>query len=112
MCGSGRLFDGWFKMKDRCPRCGYHFEREEGFFLGAMVVNFAVAIGLMAVLCIVPVIWLSATRPDSSLWPLVGAGLFAAVVGPILFYPFSRTIWVAFELMLRPAATSEPSDTS
>lgn len=111
VCGSGNLFDRWFKMKERCPRCGYRFEREEGFFLGAIVVNLAVAEGLMAILCIVPVIYLSATNPDASIWPVIVGGLFAAVVAPILFYPFSRTIWTAFELMLRPATTAEPSDT-
>jgi uncharacterized protein (DUF983 family) len=110
-CGGGHLFTGWFKMKDCCPRCGYRFEREEGFFLGAVVVNLAVAEGLMAILCIVPVIYLSATRPEAPIWPVIVGGLFAAVVAPIFFYPFSRTIWVAFELMLRPASSREPSDT-
>ena len=33
-----------------------------------------------------------------------------AVVAPIVFYPFSKTIWVALELMLRPAQATEPSD--
>lgn len=110
VCGAGGLYDGWFRMKPRCPRCGYLFEREEGFFLGAYVVNLAVAEGLIAILCIVPVIWLSATRPEASLWPVIIAGGIGAVLGPIVFYPFSRTIWVAFELMLRPASEREPTD--
>ena len=109
-CGSGNLFDGWFRMKDRCPRCGYRFEREEGFFLGAFVINFAVAEGLMALLCIVPLIWLLAARPEASVWPVVAGGLVGAVVAPLLFYPFSKTIWVALELMLRPAQAHEPTD--
>src|SRR5919199_5882023 len=75
VCGSGGLYDGWFRMKERCPRCGYRFEREEGFFLGAYVVNLAVAEGLMALLCIGPLIYLSATRPDVSVWPVVAGGL-------------------------------------
>ncbi len=112
VCGGGHLYDGWFKMKARCPRCGYQFAREEGFFLGAVVVNFAVAEGLMALLCIVPSIYLFATRPDASVWPLLGGGLIAAVVAPIVLYPFSKTTWVALELTLRPAATTEPSDVS
>ena len=110
ICGSGGLFQGWFRMRDRCPRCGYRFEREEGFFLGAYVVNLAVAEGLLALLCIVPLIWLSATRPQASLWPVIGGGLAAAAITPFLFYPFSRTIWVALELMLRPAGAVEPTD--
>ena len=111
VCGSGGLYSGWFHMRERCPNCGYRFEREEGFFLGAYVVNLAVAEGLIAVLCIVPVIFLSAAHPDVSLWPVVIAGAVAAVLGPLVFYPFSRTIWVALELILRPADASEPTDT-
>lgn len=110
VCGSGGLFERWFRMKARCPRCGYRFEREEGFFLGAVVVNLAVAEALMAILCIVPVIYLSATRPEASLWPVIAGGVVAAVVAPFFFYPFSKTIWVALELMLRPAESHEPTD--
>jgi len=110
VCGSGHLFEGWFRMKERCPRCTYRFEREEGLFLGAYVVNLAVAEALMALLCIVPLIWLLATRPDASSWPVVVGGLVGAVIAPILFYPFSRTTWVALDLMLRPAQTHEPTD--
>lgn len=111
VCGAGHLYDGWFRMKPNCPGCGYHFEREEGFFLGAIIVNLAVAEGLLAVLCIVPLIWLSATRPEASLWPVIAGGVVAAVIAPLVFYPFSRTTWVALELMLRPAGSVEPTDT-
>jgi uncharacterized protein (DUF983 family) len=108
VCGGGHLYDGWFRMKERCPRCGYRFEREEGFFLGASIVNLAVAEALMAVLCIVPAIYLAAA--GRTLWPVVVGGLFAALIAPFLFYPFSRTIWVALELLLRPADAPEPTD--
>ena len=41
-CGGGHLYRGWFRMHDRCPRCGMRFEREEGFFVGAYLINFAI----------------------------------------------------------------------
>ncbi len=97
-------------MVDRCPGCGYRFEREEGFFLGAYVVNLAVTEGLLIVLAIIPAIVLFAADPDRSLGPLLASGLVAVIVGPLLFYPFSKTIWVAIELILRPADASEPTD--
>ncbi len=109
-CGSGHLYESWFRMKERCPRCGYRFEREEGFFLGAYVVNLAVAETMLVMLCIVPLIWFLAANPGQALWPFVAGGVVAAVVAPIAFYPFSRTLWVAFELILRPAEASEPTD--
>ncbi len=110
VCGSGHLFDGWFRMKERCPGCAYRFEREEGFFLGAYTINLAIAEGLLLVLAIVPLIILLDANPDMSVWPLVGIGLVAAIAAPLVFYPFSRTIWSAIDLVLRPPGRPEPAD--
>ena len=110
VCGSGHLFDGWFRMKERCPRCDYKFEREEGFFLGAYTVNLAISEGLLLLLAIFPLIFLLGTNRDVSIWPIVVIGLVAAIVAPLVFYPFSRTIWSAIDLVLRPPDRTEPSD--
>jgi uncharacterized protein (DUF983 family) len=110
LCGSGDLFTGWFTMRERCPRCRYRFEREEGFFLGAYVVNLAVTEGLVLLLAIVPCIILFANDPGVSVVPVVLAGLAAAVLGPMLFYPFSKTLWTAVDLILRPVDAPEPTD--
>ena len=110
LCGSGGLFSGWFRMKERCPRCGYLFEREEGFFLGAYVINLAVTQGLLLLLAVVPLIVLLNSRPDQSVVPIVVAGLGAVIIGPIAFYPFSKTIWTAIDLILRPVDAREPPD--
>ena len=110
LCGSGGLFLSWFKMRDRCPRCGYVFAREDGFSLGAVLMNFAVTEALLALFCIAPLIAVLAGNPDANIVPVVVAGVLAVVIGPIACYPFSRTLWVALELMLRPAAATEPTD--
>lgn len=110
LCGSGGLFTRWFRMRENCPRCGYRFEREEGFFLGAYTVNLAIAEGLLLVVGVVPLIALLAVNPDTSITPFLVAGLAAAVIAPLVFYPFSRTIWCALDLMLRPRDANEPRD--
>jgi uncharacterized protein (DUF983 family) len=110
LCGSGGLFAGWFRMRERCPGCGYLFEREEGFFLGAYVVNLAVTEGLLLLFAIIPCIILFANDPDVSVVPVVLAGLAAAVIGPLVFYPFSKTVWTAIDLIQRPVDAPEPTD--
>jgi uncharacterized protein (DUF983 family) len=110
LCGSGHLFDGWFRMKERCPGCGYKFEREEGFFLGAYTINLAIAEGLLLILAVIPLIVLLNANPGMSYGPILVIGLVAAVLAPLIFYPFSRTIWSAIDLVLRPPDRSEPSD--
>jgi uncharacterized protein (DUF983 family) len=112
ICGTGNLFTGWFRMKERCPGCGYRFEREEGFFLGAYVINLAIAQGLVIVLAVVPAIILLAHNPDASIVPILVAGLLGAVLAPMFFYPFSKTIWTAFDLIMRPVSAGEPTDRS
>ena len=110
LCGSGKLFAGWFRMKERCPGCGYLFEREEGFFLGAYVINLVIAQGAVIVLAVVPAIVLLARNPDTSIVPMVVAGVAGAILAPLVFYPFSKTIWTAFDLILRPVHWLEPTD--
>ena len=110
ICGTGNLFTRWFRMKERCPGCQYLFEREEGFFLGAYVINLAIAQGLVILLAIVPLIIRMASDPDASITPFVVGGLVGAVVAPVVFYPWSKTIWTAFDLMLRPPTATEPTD--
>ena len=110
VCGSGGLFTSWFKMRDRCPRCGYVFAREDGFSLGAILMNFAVTEALLALFGIIPLIALLASNPDADITPVVVGGAVAVLVGPLVFYPFSRTLWVALELMVRPAHAREPDD--
>ncbi len=110
ICGSGKLFTRWFRMKERCPGCGYRFEREEGFFLGAYVINLAFAQGMVILLAVVPLILRLANDPDASIVPFVLGGIVGAVVAPMVFYPWSKTVWTAFDLMLRPLAVREPTD--
>lgn len=110
LCGTGHLFDGWFTMRDHCPGCGHRFERDPDFFFGAYVINLAITEGLLLLFAIVPLIALLASNRDVNIVPVLVVGLAAAVAAPIAFYPFSRTIWAAIDLILRPVTTAEPSD--
>ena len=42
-CGEGRIYESGMKMNERCPVCNLLFERERGYFLGAMYVSYAMA---------------------------------------------------------------------
>jgi uncharacterized protein (DUF983 family) len=93
-CGSGKLFHGWFRMVDDCPRCGLHFEREAGYWSGALAINMMLVGGLFAVVFIVI---LALTIPDIPIGLTLGICLPIAILGPIIAYPFSKTIWVAVD---------------
>jgi len=84
-------------MRKTCPRCEWRFEKEQGGYLGAMVVNYLVAIGLWVV---VLVVWLVLTVPDVPVAPLTIASVAVLVLVPIAFYPRSKTIWAAVEYLV------------
>jgi uncharacterized protein (DUF983 family) len=105
-CGGGGIFHGWFHMHDRCPTCGYLFEREPGFFVGAYLINFAIAEGFLFVLVMGYVAWKD-QNPDAGVVIPVVIGLVIGVVGPIVTYPYSRTIWSAFDLLMTPMEMDE-----
>src|SRR5882672_2735476 len=42
-CLRGKVFRGPFAMNDPRPICGLIFQREEGYFLGAMYVSYVLA---------------------------------------------------------------------
>jgi uncharacterized protein (DUF983 family) len=105
-CGSGHLFTSWFRLRDRCPGCGMRFEREEGFWLGGYVINFGAGEAWVLVFLAVLIgVLANGSRVDVPLF--VGVGLTLAVVGPILTFPHSRTIWSAIDLIMRPLSREE-----
>ncbi len=110
LCGSGGLYESWFRMRERCPGCDYVFEREEGFFLGAYTINLGITEGLLIVVGVIPCIVYLAANPGASAIPFLLAGLAVAVVAPVVFYPFSRTLWSAIDLIIRPVGAREPRD--
>lgn len=109
-CGGGRLFDGWFRLKERCPTCGYTFRREEGFVAGVYLLNFGVTEGLLWVSLMAYVLWRSATGSDGPLWPVLAVCLALAVAAPVVFYPFAASTWAALDLVLRPLEPDEEAD--
>ena len=100
ICGAKGIFRGWFALKDRCPGCNFSFEREEGYWVGAMIANIAAAEGLFGLLLVGGMI---ATHPNVP-WRLLTIGGAIVMVGlPILFYPLSKTLWLWLDLsFIRP----------
>jgi uncharacterized protein (DUF983 family) len=101
-CGERDTFMSWFQTRMACPRCDLRFAREEGGFLGAMTINYAVSIGSWLVVLVAGIVL---TVPDM---PVVALLVLSAVVligVPLWFYPRSKMIWTAVEFLIR---RSEP----
>jgi uncharacterized protein (DUF983 family) len=100
-CGERGLFETWFRQKNRCPRCHLLFNRgEQGYIVGAYMFNIIVAELIFAAV-FVGVLLVSWPNPPWEILTYGGAALM--VLLPLLFYPFSRTLFLAFDLIFRPA---------
>jgi len=99
------MFTGLASMRDRCGQCGYNFAREAGYWLGAMYVNYGVAVALaisahliMSDVYDVPTLWQAV-----SLVPL--SALFV-----IWFFRYSRALWLAIDLIFDPPKAADFDD--
>ncbi len=109
-CGGRHIFRTFFQLHDRCPRCGYRFEREEGFFTGVYLINYSItAVLLVGELVAFFVYALSQDTDVTYLpWLLVGAAI--AVLAPILLYPFAKSTWAAIDFAARPLDPIEEAE--
>jgi uncharacterized protein (DUF983 family) len=109
-CGSRGALVGFFRLRERCPRCGYRFAREEGFFTGVYLVNFSVTIGILWLLVMGYTLWRAAGDRDSGITAVLVVGVALAVILPIVLYPLALTTWAAIDLVLRPLEPDEEAE--
>jgi len=84
-------------MRDSCPVCGLRFEREQGYFLGAMYVSYGISIP--PVLLLVVLIWRVTGWPyDIS----VAAAFVAYLPAVPLVARAARVIWLYIDQALDP----------
>ncbi len=104
-CGNRRrIFSRWVHMADDCPRCGLHFERQPGHFIGGITINTVVTFTL----CVASLAaWIVLSWPDPR--ARVGLALVfpVGIVAPAFFYPISKTLWTAIDIAMRPLTPGE-----
>ncbi len=93
-------------MVDRCPACDLQYEREEGYWLGAVLINTVVTIGLFTVTMIT---WAIASWPEPPWTTMTATGIVINLIVPLLFYPLSKTLWVAIEISVHPPVVDSRS---
>jgi len=104
VCGSGHLFRRWFTMVPRCPRCSLQFRREAGSMSGDIGINTIVCFG---VLLLTMLAFFLFSWPELPVTAMVVSCLAVTLVLPVLFYPSSKTLWLAFDLMFNPLKPGE-----
>jgi uncharacterized protein (DUF983 family) len=96
-CREGKVWSGALTMNETCPTCDLRFEREPGYFTGAMLVSYLIAVPIFTVL------WLA-------LWLVVGWDILPAlIVATVVFlflvpmiFRYSRVLWMHFDQAVDP----------
>jgi len=99
VCGSGGLFTRWFVMAPSCAGCGLVFRRAPGHWLGSWFLNVLV---VQTVLVVGISVLVATTWPSPLAWYEIAGVVAAALAVPVVFFPFSRTLWTAIDLIMRP----------
>ena len=82
-------------MTYTCGQCGLLFEREPGYWVGAMTINTAV-IAILFLGTFGSAVWL--TWPDPP-WAWISVIVVSLnLLFPVFFYPFAKTLWMAADL--------------
>ena len=91
-CGVGPLFRGAFSMHESCPHCGFSYEREPGFYLGSIYLNYGVTVILTGALYALLLMGLKLSNEMT-----LAVCLAAAVVCPILLFRHARSFLLALD---------------
>ena len=95
----------WFRLSPSCPRCGLRLERgEEGYWVGSYMFNIVASELLFASVGAVVV---ALTWPSPPWGAIMVGGAVLMVLAPVLFLPFSKSLFLAFDLLFRPPVEAD-----
>ena len=91
-CGKSSIIARPFRIAESCKTCGVHFKREQGFFVGAILIN---VVTTEVLILFVYLVLIGLFNFDSQY--ALPALFFIAVGFPILFYHHSWSLWLSFD---------------
>jgi len=84
-------------MRAECDICHLRFEREQGYFVGAIYINYAVTVVLALAGFQLLDFFLELTLAQQlTLW-IAFAALF-----PLFFYRYSKSLWLSMDCWINP----------
>ncbi len=104
-CGGGPIFVTWSRLVPNCPACGLGLERgEQGYWLGAYFFNL-MGVETLFTVWVVGMLWWFWPNPP---WRFFHFGTIVLMaILPFAFFPFSKTLFLAFDLWVRPPTEAD-----
>jgi len=95
-CLEGQVFESTWKTHQTCPKCNLIFEREPGYFTGAMYLSYG-----MAVFAALPAWGLMLFLEIPGVWTMPILAVLLIMISPLLFR-YSRIIWLYIDQTVFP----------
>jgi uncharacterized protein (DUF983 family) len=106
-CGRGRLFRSVFRMLPRCPECGLSYFPEQGYYVGAMIINYvvttAVVVAIFLLSLLFPDFTTLSTNSKILLW------MAFAIALSLLLVRHSYSLWLGIDFWIKPRRPDIPS---
>lgn len=99
-CGGSPIFVTWSRLVPNCPVCGLGLERgEQGYWLGAYFFNLMAVETVFTIWVVGFLLWTWPAPP----WAFFQIStLILMLIVPFAFFPYSKTLFLAFDLFVRP----------
>jgi uncharacterized protein (DUF983 family) len=91
------MFKSLFSMYPQCQVCHLRFEREQGYFLGAIYINYAVT-----VIMVLTGFFILEYMTDVALLHQILLWCAFGVVFPLFFYRYSKSLWLSIDCIFDP----------
>jgi uncharacterized protein (DUF983 family) len=101
LCGGRAVLLSWFTVASSCPSCGLHLDRDEpGYWIGSYTVNLFLTEGFLALALLAGILVTWPAVP----WTLLTVVCSVLAIGlPILVFPHTKMLYLAIDLIFRPA---------
>jgi uncharacterized protein (DUF983 family) len=99
-CGRGRLFRGVFRMLPGCPECGLSYFPEQGYYVGAMIINYVATTAVVVGIFLLSLLFPDFTTLSINAKILVWMGF--AIVLSLLLVRHSYSLWLGIDFWIKP----------
>lgn len=95
-CNKGRVFYGLISTNRECPSCGLVFERDTGYFTGAMYASYT--LGMVTSFPI----WMTMLILGVNPFVIIGVAVAQILITLPLLFRYSRVIWLHLDNAMSP----------
>ena len=95
-CCTGHVFRRMFQMHTHCPDCDLVFEREPGYFLGAMYISY-----FLSLLVVVPPYFVL-TMLDVDFATVIALLVVQLIILSPLLFQYARVVWLHVDQLVDP----------